>query len=1026
MYKKRVSLKLKNGNHKVEGFYFKRNTLSIALSLVFLSSVNAYAKEKISINDIVISDGQHFSNIVRVNDGEVLSYFENNGTVHPTGQETTFGVLNAGHIVNFINNTTGKIIAGTTMVNITESGSVENFINKGSIAGNSDVDPGIGVNIKGSVSRFHNQSSGYIRAPRAIDNGGIIESFINDGEISSGIANPGYAIFNHGIIKSLINNGSINGESAGVYNNSKGDIQEFINRGTINAKIGIYNDTGKLQDITNDGVISGEIYAIYNIGKARTQIITIQNNGEIIGGIESTGSGPIIIKGGSKDNPGVLTGLGGQLGQITAENSDVVFEPGKRGDYSYQQLNTNVSVGEGKAMLNRDGSTLLLDQAIKVDGNYVQENGASLVIGLQGNDSYGKLQVTGGADINNGAKVSLKPRNYVFVGGQRFLVLQAQTLNLGNIETDATGWMGKVTAEKIQSGGKDTLLIKLDELDTNTTISLGSGVLDKDVDGNGSMVVSAANSTAEINKTINVYGDYELNRDALLKFGVASDGSHGLLNVNGKAVLKEGANVQLAAKDYTFTAGQRFLVLRADSLDFTTLNSSAEGYAGSVQANGINTQKSGNMNTLVLTLVEDVAPVVPDIITDPVIEKPEVITEPVIEKPEVITEPVIEKPEVITEPVIEKPVQRIVATQQNAISMFKGLLSYQNGVDYALTELYNAALATSTQGTVDSANNAGAQLSPAANAAAAASAANLIGNAMHNAIERRTNNIADSSQYGLWIQPFGGFSRQSQRDAVSGYRATYGGLHLGADTQLYDNWHLGALYTYGSTNSRLQDNNEGSVVKLGSHGVMGYGGYHSDDWLFDVSAGALRHKYDSRRVIDFRGFNGNTRADFYGMEYLAAVNAGYMLNVGESTVLTPMLGLRYSSLRQDGYSESQGNGAGLQVNSLSTQSLRGSVGIKLEKKLSTDYGNLSPYVQLNWLHEYHDNQKNISGRFIADEVGETGFTTKLPSQVKDAGSLSLGASLVRKKNLSVNVGYNLDWASGYDNQAIGANLSYSF
>ncbi|UAN62248.1 autotransporter outer membrane beta-barrel domain-containing protein [Serratia sp. JSRIV006] len=698
-----------------------------------------------------------------------------------------------------------------------------------------------------------------------------------------------------------------------------------------------------------------------------------------------------------------MTGIAGQLGQITAINSDIVFEPGKQGYYSYQQINTNVSVGEGQAMVNRSGSTLLLDQAITVDGDYIQEKDASLYIGVTDKNAYGSLQVTGDATVKDGAKFELKPRTYVFVGGQRFLVLQAQSLNLGEIEANAAAWQGDVRAEKTQSGGKDNLIITLHDKTIDKPVTLVSGILSEDIDGQGKPIVSASHTSTEINKKINLVGDYQLQKDATLKFGVSDNVTHGALHVSGKAELQDGAKLELISKDYQFTQNQRFLVLRADQLELgQNVSALAQGYDGEIKIEGTNEQRhEQGVNTLVLTLVE-------------ASEGDQTI----------IGEPIIDKP------IIVDPGLNIATNNSNTPSVFEGLFSYVTGVDYALMELHNAGLALAATESSNTVNQAGAQLEPTANTAAAVGGANLISGAMLNAVQRRvasTEPMKDGSvPQGLWMQPFGGISKQGERDLVSGYRATYGGLHIGADRLLGDNLRVGTLYSYANTRSNLRDNNDGSTVKLNSHGLLGYASYSSEDWLLDMSLGALKHKYDSQRAIAFTGFAGNAQANFDGMQYLATVKAGYPITLRAGTIFTPMLGLSYSTLRQNDYRESQGNGAGLKVDALNTTSLKSSLGMRVEQQLSTDYGHLSPYVQLSWLHEYHNSREQINAQFSADVAGETRFGTKLPSSAANASSLSLGANLVSKNNVMLTADYSLDWAPGYNNQAMGAKLSYSF
>ncbi|UAN62247.1 hypothetical protein [Serratia sp. JSRIV006] len=295
---------------------FQLNVLSMAISLFIFSSRSVLADTTPTIQDINILPNEIIQTMQSINKNDYLDNFENNGSIIP---DVDFGVNNSGYILNFINNTNGVIssYAGTSVRN---GGVIENFINRGHIGTLLGRDPSRAVTLSktGTISNFDNQLSGVIDGPTGIRNDGAIGTLNNAGSIIG----SEIAIHTQGTISSLINSGSIISDEFSIYLNGMNGIAKidsFSNSGIIQGDIGIYNDSAKLPEIINDGVISGITYAIYNVGKAGTPTISIQNNGEIVGGIEHTGSGPIIIKGGSKEKPG---GFDRNSGATWADHGD--------------------------------------------------------------------------------------------------------------------------------------------------------------------------------------------------------------------------------------------------------------------------------------------------------------------------------------------------------------------------------------------------------------------------------------------------------------------------------------------------------------------------------------------------------------------------------------------------------------------------------------------------------------------------------------------------------------------------------
>ena len=151
------------------------------------------------------------------------------------------------------------------------------------------------------------------------------------------------------------------------------------------------------------------------------------------------------------------------------------------------------------------------------------------------------------------------------------------------------------------------------------------------------------------------------------------------------------------------------------------------------------------------------------------------------------------------------------------------------------------------------------------------------------------------------------------------------------------------------------------------------------------------------------------------------------MQLGSSgALLTPLAGVTYSLLNQDGYTESGGNGAGLTVDSATSTSLKSDFGFKLEKSFEVSSGIVHPFMQLGWRHEYHDTALQSVANFSADSSGATSFATQGLRTAADSGVWSVGAMMVGKHNLSLTLKYTGEAARNYQSHTGNVQLRWQF
>lgn len=718
---------------------------------------------------------------------------------------------------------------------------------------------------------------------------------------------------------------------------------------------GIDNST-TIGAITNAGTISGSSYGITN----SSSIGTITNAGTISGvdAVFSTGTvGTIVNTGLIESSVDAAIWANGGTSTITSiDNSGTISGP----------VAVVVQLGATLGTLTNSGT---------IDGS-----------------SLGVANSGGGGAIDSIVNTGL-------IRGSAYAIYNVSA-SLGPITNSGTiaGDVSSASGLTFIGGSGSTFgtLTGSDQA-SQGTISIASGdlvfasgnLLLNDNITMGSGIVSNQAASLQVNNTVTVTGDYVQDSGARLSIGVAdgavatgniaTDSGYGRLVVSGTANLAEGATVSLVRLNtYAFADGQRYVVMQAaeSGTDYNAsdLNYQASGYSGTITGAAQTDSADSSRTDLVVTLGSS------------------------------------------------GPNSH--ATTDDAIAAINGLFNY-GGTDTSLLNVFNASAAL---GSTPAANRAGAQLSPAAVSSASVQASSASTGAILNVVAQRADAIRvlgggntgvatgeERTGVEIWGQGFGGIANQDRRNDISGYDARFGGLLVGADGAVGDGWRLGGLGSYARTIVDSTGDNDGSSVRINSYGLFGYANYDGRPWFLDLSTGVIFHNYDTRREVDFGGFTGDAAGSFSGNQYIVSGQTGYPFTLNSAdTTLTPIAGLSYSILKQEAYTETGGSGAGLSVGEATSTSLKSDLALRLDRRIALPTGEVQPFVQLGWRHEFHDRGLQSSAIFAADTTGATGFTTTGIRPVADSGVLSIGATLRTSDNLNLTFKYTGEAARGYD------------
>lgn len=214
---------------------------------------------------------------------------------------------------------------------------------------------------------------------------------------------------------------------------------------------------------------------------------------------------------------------------------------------------------------------------------------------------------------------------------------------------------------------------------------------------------------------------------------------------------------------------------------------------------------------------------------------------------------------------------------------------------------------------------------------------------------------------------------------------------LGADYRVTNNFVLGLAFNYMSTKAYFDTitvlgTPSGGGVDIRSVGLSIYSTYYvADKFYVDGIVSLGWSDYDTDRRILYSvpstsraggsipgvtSVNQTAQGDTDGSQVSFSFGAGYDVNIGGWTI-SPLARLEYMKLDIDGYRErinntAAGFGLTLAFEDQTVESLVNVLGTQASYAISTGFGVLLPQVRVEWRHEFKNDRRTITARFIND------------------------------------------------------------
>jgi outer membrane autotransporter protein len=226
-----------------------------------------------------------------------------------------------------------------------------------------------------------------------------------------------------------------------------------------------------------------------------------------------------------------------------------------------------------------------------------------------------------------------------------------------------------------------------------------------------------------------------------------------------------------------------------------------------------------------------------------------------------------------------------------------------------------------------------------------------------------------------------------------GYDSDLWGVMVGAEYMISDTLAAGLALNYTDWDG---DFDSGGRFDKDIYGSIVYASFFPREGVFaDLVLGYNRIDVSSKRRRDYRNergqpFGGEVSGDPDDNQFSTSLSVGLDYPIRQFTV-GPRLGLDFEYTDLDGYSESGGTGLELNFEDDTETSLQSRLGLQASMAISTTFAVFLPQVRGDWVHEFADDQRSVSVRFVQDlRANPTSFSFENEKPDRDFFEINAG------------------------------------
>jgi uncharacterized protein YhjY with autotransporter beta-barrel domain len=250
---------------------------------------------------------------------------------------------------------------------------------------------------------------------------------------------------------------------------------------------------------------------------------------------------------------------------------------------------------------------------------------------------------------------------------------------------------------------------------------------------------------------------------------------------------------------------------------------------------------------------------------------------------------------------------------------------------------------------------------------------------------------------------------------------TAGDVAAGVSFKMTSHLAAGVLFDYNHTDATTDSN--GSKTDVDSYSPGLFATYFDHGFYVNGLLSFGYNHYSNTRDISFLGEAAKSNPD--GQQYVGDIDGGYDFHPDKNWVVGPTLGLTYTHLNIDSFTETGAPDADLTVDSQSADSLRSRLGGHVIFQTNTGDVLLQPNVTAMWQHEYLDSSSGITSSF--NDFSSSPFTIQTAAPSRDSALIGCGLTATLSNSMALYLNYFADVGAGdYFAQSVIGGLKARF
>ncbi len=295
-------------------------------------------------------------------------------------------------------------------------------------------------------------------------------------------------------------------------------------------------------------------------------------------------------------------------------------------------------------------------------------------------------------------------------------------------------------------------------------------------------------------------------------------------------------------------------------------------------------------------------------------------------------------------------------------------------------------------------------------------------------MESAGTTIHDASGYryqesigSIWAGFLGSWSKQKSKNRLYGYDNDTYGFILGYDRQI-DRLNIGFAGSY----QRGYLDVDGVATKYKSHFMnLGlYGSYVLENGLYAKAGIGYSHGWNKYNVNMILG--GQKHGSFNNDAFSANTEIGYAVSLPANFKIIPSIGLRYSHLRQDAWTESL-HGGNRNIANWFAKKKYNYVDIPIDVRVAKSFCLngivLTPEVHAGWTYAAKHERPNVTTGFVGTDRGFTVFGAN-PGRSRFATGASFKGRFT--ENFEASLDYNLETRSKFTDHSLSLSAIVTF